>query len=247
MNGENSREKSIALVISAGIVAIAMGLGLMQVGKGFASRANEGITVTGSARVEATADKAVWPLNAEVVAPTQSVAVARVASAVESLVKYLNNGGIPDSAIEFGSMSAFPQEEWINGSSTGRITSYRASRTVTVRSGDVELVNKLSTNLGALLETGVNVSNYGPQYYVSKLSELRPQLLEQAVKDAEVRAKAIVAATGGKVGNIMSVRSGPFQVTSPESVDTSAGGYYDTATIEKTITSTVTVVFKVKS
>jgi hypothetical protein len=54
-----------------------------------------------------------------------------------------------------------------------------------------------------------------------------------------------VKATGGKVGNVMSVRSGPFQVTSPDSVDTSAGGYYDTQTIEKTITSTVTVMFDV--
>jgi hypothetical protein len=43
----------------------------------------------------------------------------------------------------------------------------------------------------------------------------------------------------------MSVRSGPFQVTSPDAVDISAGGYYDTSTIEKTITSTVTVMFKV--
>jgi hypothetical protein len=108
-------------------------------------------------------------------------------------------------------------------------------------------VKKLSTNLGTLLAQGVNVSNYGPQYYVSQLSDLRPQLLEQAVRDAQVRAEAIVAATGGSVGNVMSVRSGPFQVTSPDSVDTSAGGFYDTSTIDKTITSTVTVVFKVNS
>jgi len=143
-------------------------------------------------------------------------------------------------------VSAYPQEEWVNGSSTGRITSYRASRAVTVRTDDVNLVLKLSTNLGSLLETGINVSNYGPQFYVSKLSELRPELLKQAMEDARVRADSIVEATGGKVGNVMSVRSGPFQVTSPDSVDTSAGGFYDTATIDKTITSTVTVVFKVK-
>ncbi|NDH38777.1 MAG: DUF541 domain-containing protein, partial [Actinobacteria bacterium] len=122
-----------------------------------------------------------------------------------------------------------------------------ASRTVTVRTEDVARVKELSTNIGSLLEAGVSVSNYGPQYYVSKLNELRPELLEQAVKDAQVRAEAIVAATGGEVGNIMSVRSGPFQVTSPDSVDTSAGGFYDTSTIDKTITSTVTVVFKVNS
>ncbi|MFY7812489.1 MAG: SIMPL domain-containing protein, partial [Candidatus Nanopelagicaceae bacterium] len=161
--------------------------------------------------------------------------------AVDALVKYLVNGGIPNDAIEFGSVSAYPQEEFVNGASTGRITSYRASRSVTVRSENVDLVRKLSTNLGSLLETGVNVSNYGPQFYVSKLSEL----LKQAMEDAKIRAEAIVSATGGSVGNVMSVRSGPFQVTSPDSVDTSSGGFYDTQTIDKTITSTVTVMFKV--
>lgn len=241
-----TREKSISLIIAAAVVALAMGLGLNQVGSGFASRSNEGITVTGSARVEAKADKAVWPMNAEYVAPTQSVAVSKVGVAVDALVKYLTNGGIPSDAIEFGSVSAYPQEEYVNGSSTGRITSYRASRSVTVRTDDVNLVLKLSTNLGSLLETGINVSNYGPQYYVSKLSELRPELLKEAMQDARLRANSIVDATGGKVGNVMSVRSGPFQVTSPDSVDTSAGGFYDTMTIDKTITSTVTVVFKVK-
>ncbi|MFM9099420.1 MAG: SIMPL domain-containing protein [Actinomycetota bacterium] len=245
-NGE-TREKSIVLVIAAAIIAVALGLGLSQVGSGFAARTSEGITVTGSARVDAKADKVVWTLNAEFVSPTQSVAVTRVTSSVEEIVKYLNAGGISGDAIEFGSLSAYGQEEYMNGSSTGRISSYRASRTVTVRTSDVETVKKLSTELGTLIAAGVNVSNYGPQYYVSKLSDLRPELLEQAVRDAKVRAEAIVAATGGEVGNVMSVRSGPFQVTSPDSVDTSAGGFYDTSTIDKTITSTVTVVFKVKS
>jgi hypothetical protein len=114
-----------------------------------------------------------------------------------------------------------------------------------VRSEDVQLIKKLSNGIGALLQSGVSVTNYGPQFYISKLNELRPELLKQAMEDAQVRAKAIVEATGGEVGSVMSVRSGPFQVTSPDSVDISAGGYYDTSTIDKTITSTVTVMFKV--
>ena len=76
-NGE-TREKSIVLAIAAAIVALALGLGLNQVGSGFAARTSEGITVAGSARVEAKADKVVWNLNAEFVSPTQSVAVTRV-------------------------------------------------------------------------------------------------------------------------------------------------------------------------
>ena len=123
---------------------------------------------------------------------------------------------------------------------------YRASRTITVRTTNVQRVAKLSQGIGTLLATGVGVSNYGPQYYVSKLSDLRPELLKKAMQDAQIRARAIVEATSGKVGAVMTVRSGPFQVTSPDSTDTSAGGFYDTSTIDKTITSTVTVMFAVK-
>ena len=242
---ENEKQRSLSLIVSAFILAIAMGLGLNQVGSGFASRSGEGISVTGSARVNVTADKAVWTLNAEQVAPTISESVKRVENATIAVSKYLTDGGVPADSIELGSVSAYPQEEYVNGNSTGRILNYRGSRTITVRSDDVQLIKKLSNGIGALLQSGVSVTNFGPQFYVSKLSELRPELLKQAMEDAQVRAKAIVEATGGKVGNVMSVRSGPFQVTSPDSVDTSSGGYYDTSTIEKTITSTVTVSFKV--
>lgn len=243
---DSEKQKSISLIIASAILAVAMGLGLNQVGSGFAARSSEGITVTGSARVNATADKAVWSLNAEQIAPTLSESVRKVESATKAVTQYLTDGGVPAVSVEYGAVSSYQQEEFVNGNSTGRILNYRASRTITVRSDDVELIAKLSNGIGSLLQTGVSVTNYGPQFYVSKLSELRPELLKQAMEDAQVRAKAIVEATGGKVGSVMSVRSGPFQVTSPDSVDTSSGGYYDTQTIEKTITSTVTVMFKVK-
>jgi hypothetical protein len=242
---ENEKQKSLTLIISAAIIALAMGLGLNQVGSGFASRSSEGISVTGSARINVSADKAVWTLNAEQIAPTISESVKKVESATKAVTQYLINGGIPSDLIELGSISAYGQEEYVNGNLTGRILNYRGSRSITVRSDDVQLIKKLSNGIGALLQSGVSVTNYGPQFYVSKLNELRPELLKQAMDDAQVRAKAIVEATGGKVGNVMSVRSGPFQVTSPDSVEISAGGYYDTSTIEKTITSTVTVAFKV--
>jgi hypothetical protein len=246
MSDQATFSKSFPLIIASAIIAIALGLGLNQVGNGFSSRAGNGITVTGSAKVNATSDKAVWPLNAEQLAPTQSAAITKVNSSVEAVTRYLTDGGIPASEIEYSSASAYPQEEYVNGSSTGRIISYRASRTITVRTTNVQLVAKLSQGIGTLLATGVGVSNYGPQYYVSKLSDLRPELLKKAMQDAQIRARAIVEATSGKVGAVMTVRSGPFQVTSPDSTDTSAGGFYDTSTIEKTITSTVTVMFAVK-
>lgn len=244
MNSE--RRLFVTIIAATAILAAALGAGLAKVGSGFASRTGEGITVTGSAKVSAKADKTVWTLNSQASASSQSTAVTKVEDGIVALKNYLTKGGISTDAIELGAVSTYPNYEYINGNATGRVLSYQGNRTLTVRSTDVSLVKKLSDDIGSLLQTGVNISNYGPNYYVSNLSDLRPELLASAMKDAKVRAEAIMKATGGKLGAAQNVKSGPTQVTSPDSTDTSAGGYYDTTTIDKTISITVTVLFKTK-
>ncbi len=239
------RRRSILYIAIALILAIALGGGLVKVGAGFADRSANGITVTGSAKTSATADNVVWTLNVSLTRQTVSDAVTKVGSDVAAVTKYLTEGGIPAEELTLGSVSTYANEEYSNGNSTGRILNYRASRDVVVRSKDVQLVSKLSQGIGSILQTGVSVNNYGPQYYLSTLPKLRPQLLEKAMKDAKVRAVAITKAVGGKVGAVQAVRSGVFQVTTPDSTQISDSGSYDTSSIEKTVTSTVSVTFKV--
>jgi hypothetical protein len=210
------RRRSILYIAIALILAIALGGGLVKVGAGFAARNANGITVT------------------------------KVGNDVSAVSKYLTDGGIPADALTLGSVSTYANEQWVNGNNTGKILNYRASRDVVVRSKDVELVSKLSQGIGTILQQGVTVNNYGPQFYLSTLPKLRPQLLEEAMKDAKIRAEAITKAVGGKVGSVQSVRSGVFQVTTPDSTMTQDTGAYDTSSIEKTVTSTVSVTFAVK-
>jgi hypothetical protein len=242
-SGEKSR--SITVIAASLIMALAVGGGLVKVGAGFASRTDNGITVTGSAKTSATADNVVWTLNVALSRPLVADAVKKVGSDVDAVIDYLTNGGISKDSLILGSVSTFANEEWQNGNNTGRILSYRASRDITVRTSDVQLVFKLSQGIGSLLQTGVNVNNYGPQYYISTLPDLRPRLLEEAMLDAKTRAVAITKAVGGSVGAVQSVRSGVFQVTTPDSTMVSDGGAYDTSTIDKTVTSTVSVTFAV--
>jgi hypothetical protein len=242
-SGEKSR--SITVIAASLIMALAVGGGLVKVGAGFAARTDNGITVTGSAKTTATADNAVWTLNVALSSQLVADAVKKVGADVDAVSAYLTKGGIPASALTLGAVSSYANEEWQNGNSTGRILSYRASRDITVRTSDVQLVYKLSQGIGSLLQNGVTVNNYGPQYYISTLPDLRPQLLEDAMKDAKTRAEAITKAVGGSVGAVQSVKSGVFQVTTPDSTMVSDGGAYDTSTIEKTVTSTVSVTFAV--
>jgi hypothetical protein len=245
INNSAEKSRSITVIAASLIMALAVGGGLVKVGAGFAARTDNGITVTGSAKTTATADNVVWTLNVALSSQLVADAVRKVGADVDAVSTYLTKGGIPADALTLGAVSSYANEEWQNGNNTGRILSYRASRDITVRTKDVQLVYKLSQGIGSLLQNGVNVNNYGPQYYISTLSDLRPQLLEDAMKDAKTRAVAITKAVGGSVGAVQSVKSGVFQVTTPDSTMVSDGGAYDTSTIEKTVTSTVSVTFAV--
>jgi len=238
---------STAAMISALLVAVAMGAGLFQVGRGIAARdAAAGLTITGSAHVNVTSDRAVWTLTVQEIGPNASAAVAKVTQGVDAVSAYFKKGGIDPATLELGGVSTSYNQEYNNGNATGKILNYQANRDVTVRSQDVRKIQKLSQGLGEVLQTGVNIFSSGPQYYVSALSNLRPKLLADAMKDAKSRAIALTASTGGSIGGVRSARSGPVQVTAADAVEVSDGGVYDTRTIDKTVTTTVTVVFAQK-
>jgi hypothetical protein len=244
---ENSeRNRLAAIVLAAAVLASGMTLGLYKVGGGLASRAGNAITVTGTASENATADNAVWTLNLNESQPTLASSVKKIDSSADALKSYLLAGGVTADQIEFGPINSNAVPEYNNGNPTGRILAYQAYRTVTVRTKDVKLVEKLSNNIGSLLATGVNVGNYGPAYYLSTLDDMRAKLLATAMKDAQARAKAITEAVGGSVGPLLSVTSGPTQVTTKNSLDRAAGGVYDVSTIEKTVNVTLSASFKSK-
>ena len=237
--------RSITTIAAALILAVGLGYGLSLVGTGLSARSGNSITVTGSAKTSAVADNAVWTLNVSEMSQQVSVAVSKVGTSVDALSKYLIKGGLATDAIEVGGVTTYGNSEYVNGNSTGRIISYQANQNVTIRSKDVQLIKKLSNGMGSLLQTGVNINNYGPQFYVSSLDKLRPQLLAEATVDAKERGLSITKAVDSQLGPVLAVTSGPVQVTQPDSVDASAGGMYDTSSIEKSVSVTVSVSFKV--
>ena len=247
MNFEASdRIKFASAVLAAAILSSGLTLGLYKVGGGLVARAGNAITVTGTASENATADNAVWTLNLNESQKTLASSVSTIDSSASALKKYLITGGITEDQIELGPINSNAIMEYVNGNQTGRILSYQAYRSVTVRTKDVQLVAKLSNNIGTLLATGVNVGNYGPAYYLSTLDKMRAKLLASAMKDAKERATAITEAVGGKVGALVSVSGGPTQVTTKNSLDRAAGGIYDVSTIEKTVNVTLSASFKTK-
>jgi uncharacterized protein len=236
----------IALAISVVVLAAALAWGLQHVGDGIARRGGDTVSVRGTAQRNVKADRAVWKLSVSQSAETAAAAIAGVSTGVDQVVKFMKSNDVADDEIVFGSITSFANKEYIDGNSTGRILSYEASREVIIRMDEVDKVASLAADLGEVLSLGVNIYTGGPEYYLDALESLRPTLLAEAMTDAKLRAETLLGAVDGKIGEVRSVSSGPFQVTARDSTNVESGGYYETASIEKTVIATVLVEFATK-
>lgn len=233
----------VALVAPLLVLAFAFGWGLDRVAGGIERRTSDVISVRGTAQRNVKADRAVWRLTVTESGETAALAIEKVAVGLATIENFFTANGVEQDAITLGSVSTYANKEFIDGNATGRIISYEATREIYLRLNDVDKVAKLSNELGTVLAKGVQIYTGGPEYYVQSLTTLRPELLAEAMIDAQTRASSLLNAVGGKLGAVRGVSSGPFQVTAADATDVESGGYYDTASIEKTVIATITVDF----
>ena len=79
-----------------------------------------------------------------------------------------------------------------------------------------------------------------PEYYYTKLDELKLQLIEEATQNAKDRIDLMAQGTGSTVGELSSANLGVFQITAQNSnTEYSYGGYFDTSSRNKTASITV--------
>jgi hypothetical protein len=232
----------IALVITGLIMSLGVGLGLWFVGDGFRARAVTGVTSTGSAVMSATADTAVWSLTITARDAESAKAAKRVAAALPKVRAYFVAAGMTADQLTVGSLNTWTMDD---GSGSQRT---EASLSFSVRTTDVQKIATLNASVMDLLSVvpDVNVNTNTPQYYLSNLDALRPQVQESAVKDARTRAEVMAAALDVKLGKPLSIRASSITVTAPDVIEGEYGGY-DLSTIAKTVRAVVSVTFEVQS
>jgi hypothetical protein len=96
------------------------------------------------------------------------------------------------------------------------------------------------------MREGIRYESRAPEYFYTKLDDLKIQMLGEAAKDARNRAEQLVSASGAKVGPLRSAQQGVFQITPPHSTDTSDYGVLDTSTVEKSIKAVVTMEYGIR-
>ncbi len=202
------------------------------------------ISVTGSAKTSVTADavKMSFNISRTATAETLTAASAALDADIVRVRAFLTAQSVPESEITIDPATT---NEIYDGNNQGP-TRYMLTRSVRINSTRVTEIRALADRVSSLSVGGAVVQGYPPEYYYTKLADLRVSLLGEAVKDAKARAEAIAKESGRGVGNLQSSSSGVVQVLAPNSIDVSDYGQYDTSSVEKEVMITVRTTFQVQ-
>lgn len=236
-------------VISAACLAIALVICALILANPLSNFAasKTSITVTGSAKKEFVSDLAVWRGAFYQESTSLPEAYGNLKNALEKVKSYLVGKGIAPDQIIVSSISTMPQYIYNqNGSSTGQIASYRLSQTVEIKSSDVQKIASIARESTELIEQGIIFESQPPQYFYTKLNDMKVNILAEATKDAKLRAEKMATSTGSKIGALRSAKMGVFQITPVNSNEITDYGINDTSSIEKEITAVVNVEFGLK-
>jgi uncharacterized protein len=231
----------VALSVAILIGSVAGALAVRDI-----KRANDEVTVTGSARRPVRADFIVWRAGVSTQQPTLAAAYQQLKGNSDRVRQYLRSHGVADSLITVRAVEVGNIPEISQGRETGRILGYRLTQFFEVRSADVDGVSRLAQEINELISEGVPLLPQPPEYLFTHLADVRVQMLADATRDARDRAIAIAQSTGTKIGPVRSARMGVFQITPRNSTEVSDYGINDVSALEKDITSVVRVTFSVR-
>ncbi|MEY4703188.1 MAG: hypothetical protein RIR96_1085 [Bacteroidota bacterium] len=209
-------------------------------------RINETISVTGLSEVDFMSDLIVWGGSFSRTAIDLQSAYSMLKNDELEIRKYLNKKGIPDSSLVFSSVSMnknFTRKFDDSGNEiSSEFSGYTLTGNIRVESRKIDLVEKMSREITELLEMGIELNSNAPEYYYTKLNELKIDLLAKASADANKRAETIASNSGSSLGSIKKAQMGVFQITGKNSnEDYSFGGSFNTSSKEKTASITLKV------
>ena len=207
----------------------------------------EQISVTGSATKEIKSDYIVWTGDFSRREPDLKTAYKVLGEDLEKVKAYLKSRGVKDSETVFSQVyteTVYKKNE--KGNDTNDIQGYTLSQSVTIRSYDVDRVTTVSRESTELLDQGVQFTSQAPEFFYTKLDELKIEMLAKATDHAKQRAESMARATGNKVGFMRSARMGVFQITPATSTDVSDWGVNDTTALDKKVMAVVTVSFGIE-
>lgn len=241
--------KKLIPTVLIGLAVVVTGyiLGTSYLSKG---KDDPEISVTGLGQESFDSDLIVWRASFSRNAMDLKQAYADLNADVAKVKKFLSSQGIQEDEIVFDAADIsknYDNQYDENGNFKERIfRGYELSQSFEIQSKSVDLVEKTSREVSKLIDAGIELNSYSPQYYYTKLAELKIKMIEQATKDAKNRAETIAKNGGGSLGDLVKANMGVFQITAENSSDEySWGGSFNTSSKRKTASITMRLNYEI--
>ncbi len=213
------------------------------------NKGNNSINVIGLGRQDFLSDLIVWSGSFTKKSMNLKEAYTAIDKDRESVLKYLVSKGIKADKIVFSAVDIEKEfdETYDNYDKRRSVfTGYRLKQSILVESNEVDKVESTSRQVSELINSGVEFYSNNPEYYYTKLAELKIQMIAEATKDANIRAQKIAENANGDVGKLKNATMGIFQIVAQNSSeDFSWGGSFNTSSKKKTATITIKLEYEI--
>lgn len=171
------------------------------------------VSVRGLSERDVKADLAIWPIQYTVTDNDLSAAQTALEDQGKKVETFLKTQGLPDAEVKVQKVEVtdlLAQQYRPDNIQNGR---YILTKTYLVRTNNVDLVDAMFRDVGALIAQGVILAQgSGPSYIFTKLNDVKPDMIAQATKSAREAAQKFAEDSGAKVGDIKNANQGLFQI-----------------------------------
>lgn len=196
---------------------------------------NNSVTVKGLAEMNVRADLAIWKLKFVITGNELVPAQQKITSQAAEINAFLKKQGFSNNEISLGRIETNDLMANPYRSNDANASRFILSQTITVRSNNVDLVEKSLPQTDSLIAKGIIFDSASYEYPVSyiftKLNNIKPQMQEQATKNAKEAAYEFAKSSDSKVGKIRRANQGVFSILPREQAPNS----FESQQIDKTV------------
>jgi hypothetical protein len=179
------------------------------------------VTAKGLAEREVPADIAIWPIRfdlAENDLPALTVEIEKKSALVQ---EFLREAGFTGDEITVGTPSVIDRHAQRYGGGQPNPIRYQGTATITVYSRNIAGVQDAMTRLVELGKKGVAFGggdyDTRPQFLFTRLNDLKPDMIEEATRNAREVAAKFAQDSNSDLGKIKKARQGQFSITDRDS------------------------------
>ena len=169
------------------------------------------VTVKGLAEREVPADKVTWSIGTKVTGNDLPLLYESINNQTDKIRRFLRQNGLDEKEITVNppTISDLEAREWGDNQKNFR---YIVNTTITVATNKVTEVNKAIFKQAELLKQGVALDSSYPNYEYASFQQMKPEMMSEAIKNAQKTAEQFAEASESKLGKIQTAGQGQFEI-----------------------------------